>query len=205
MTGCSTEGLSASASTKNQLSGISYDAAGNVTNDGNGNQPTYNAENRMSTDAGMTYSYDADGVRMEKSSGTSGTSNWPGKSGEYLTEADLTGTINEEYIYFNGARIARIDRPSGTVHYYFSDHLGSASAISDASGNVQQRHYYYPYGGFVSSIGSDPNHYKFTGKERDSESGLDMFGARYYGSSNGPVHDAGLGREGHRCSLRSFR
>jgi hypothetical protein len=28
-----------------------------------------------------------------------------------------------------------------------------------------------------------PLHYKFTGKERDSESGLDMFGARYYGSS----------------------
>ena len=33
--------------------------------------------------------------------------------------------------------------------------------------------------------GSDPNHYKFTGKERDSESGLDNFGARYYGSSLG--------------------
>jgi RHS repeat-associated protein len=26
---------------------------------------------------------------------------------------------------------------------------------------------------------------KFTGKERDTESGLDMFGARYYGSSLG--------------------
>src|SRR5258708_40285477 len=29
------------------------------------------------------------------------------------------------------------------------------------------------------------NHYKFTGKERDSESGLDYFGARYYGSGLG--------------------
>ena len=29
------------------------------------------------------------------------------------------------------------------------------------------------------------NHYKFTGKERDTESGLDMFGARYYGSRAG--------------------
>jgi RHS repeat-associated protein len=27
--------------------------------------------------------------------------------------------------------------------------------------------------------------YKFTSKERDAESGLDMFGARYYGSSLG--------------------
>jgi RHS repeat-associated protein len=33
--------------------------------------------------------------------------------------------------------------------------------------------------------GTDPNHYKFTGKERDAESGLDDFGARYYGSSTG--------------------
>ena len=30
---------------------------------------------------------------------------------------------------------------------------------------------------------SDP--YKFTGKERDAESGLDYFGARYFGSSMG--------------------
>jgi len=33
--------------------------------------------------------------------------------------------------------------------------------------------------------GALPLAYKFTGKERDSESGLDMFGARYYGSSLG--------------------
>ena len=32
-------------------------------------------------------------------------------------------------------------------------------------------------------VNNDSNHYKFTGKERDSESGLDYFGARYY--SNG--------------------
>jgi YD repeat-containing protein len=120
MTGCSTEGLSSSASTRNQLGILTYDAAGNVTNDGNGNLPTYDAENRIATDAGVTYSYDADGFRMEKSSGTM---YWPGPGGT-LTESDLSGNINEEYIFFNGARIARVDRPSGTVHYYFSDDLG---------------------------------------------------------------------------------
>jgi RHS repeat-associated protein len=40
------------------------------------------------------------------------------------------------------------------------------------------------YGACSLSVASG-NHYKFTGKERDSESGLDMFGARYYGSSLG--------------------
>ena len=180
--GCSTEGLSASANTNNQLSILTYDAAGNVTNDGNGNQPTYDAENRISVDAGVTYYYDADGVRTEKSSGTK---YWPGPGGEVLAETDLDGNINEEYAYFNGERIARVDRPSGTVHYYFSDHLGSASVITDALGNVEQRDYYFPYGGIAYSSGSDPNHYKFTGKERDTESNLDNFGARYYASNIG--------------------
>ena len=31
----------------------------------------------------------------------------------------------------------------------------------------------------------NPLHYKFTGKERDAESGLDNFGARYYASGLG--------------------
>jgi RHS repeat-associated protein len=187
MGGCSTEGLSAIATTKNQLGGIGlqYDAAGNVTTDNLGNIATYDAENRISTIAGFAYYYDADGARMEKSSGSSGTMYWLGPSGENLAETDLTGTINEEYIYFNGERVARVDRPSGTVHYYLSDHLGSASAITDARGNVQEQYYYYPYGGLISSSGSDPNHYKFTGRERDAESNLDYFGARHYGSALG--------------------
>ncbi len=182
MNGCATEPLSAVANTMNQLSGISYDAAGNVTNDGNGNTPTYDPENRMATNVGVTYSYDADGFRMRKSSGTM---YWPGSSGEVLSEADLTGSINEEYVYFNGERIARVDRPTGTAHYYFSDHLSSTSVISDPSGTVQAAYYYFPYGGIGFTTGSDPNHYKFAGKEWDSESGLDNFGARYNASSVG--------------------
>jgi RHS repeat-associated protein len=63
--------------------------------------------------------------------------------------------------------------------------LGSASLITDASGNSVETYYYYPYGALVSSTGSDPNHYKFTGKERDSESNLDNFGARYFTSTMG--------------------
>ncbi len=119
---------------------------------------------------------------MEKSSGTL---YWYGSGGEVLAESNLSGTVNEEYIFFGGARLGRVDRPSGAVHYYFSDHLGSASMITDASGTVQERYFYYPYGGLQSSVGSDTNHYKFTGKERDAESGLDNFGARYHTSSLG--------------------
>jgi RHS repeat-associated protein len=180
---CLTELFSQTANSQNHLSGLSYDIAGNVLNDGYGNTPTYDAENRIVTDAGVTYYYDADGVRMEKSSGTM---YWPSISGEYLTETNITGTIDEEYIYFNGSRIARVDRPSGEVHYYFSNHLGSHTMVTSATGACEQDIEYFPYGGVITD--HCPNvaqHYKFTGKERDTESGNDYFGARYYGSSMG--------------------
>jgi RHS repeat-associated protein len=181
---CVTEPLNQSANSQNQLTGISYDIAGNVLNDGNGNTPTYDAENRIATDAGVTYSYDADGVRMEKYA-PSGTVYWRGPSGT-LAETNISGIINEEYIYFNGTRIARVDRPSGTVHYYFSNHLGSHTMVVSATGSCEQDIDYYPYGGIVTD--HCPNvaqHYKFTGKERDTESGLDNFRARYNASSMG--------------------
>ncbi len=110
---------------------------------------------------------------------------WPGPSGT-LTETALTGTINEEYIYFNGQRIARVDRPSGTVHYYFSNHLGSHSVVTSGTGTCEQDLDYYPYGGILTDHCSTvAQHYKFTGKERDSESGLDNFDFRYYASTMG--------------------
>jgi RHS repeat-associated protein len=184
MGSCYTEQLNYPATAQNHLTGLSYDIAGNLLNDALGNPVTYDAENRIATDAGYTYSYDADGVRTERANGSVGTMYWPGAGGT-LSETDLTGTINEEYIYFNGQRIARVDKPSGTAHYYYSDHLGSASVITDANANVTERYFYYPYGGVLYSSGSDSNRYKFTGKERDAESGLDYFGNRHYGSSFG--------------------
>ena len=69
------------------------------------------------------------------------------------------------------------------MFYYFSDHLKTASVITDSAGNIKAESDYYPWGGELQFVNNDSNHYKFTGKERDTESGLDYFGARYY--SNG--------------------
>ncbi|HLG96100.1 MAG TPA: RHS repeat-associated core domain-containing protein [Bryobacteraceae bacterium] len=44
---------------------------------------------------------------------------------------------------------------------------------------------FYPFGGERFIISTSGNAYKFTGKERDAESGLDNFGARHFGSSLG--------------------
>ena len=108
--------------------------------------------------------------------------NTPGP-GAWLNELQLVGETN--YVYFNGKRTARRD-PSGTVHYYLSDHLGSTSIVVSAAGAVENESEYYPWGGELKFSSNDSgNHYKFTGKERDSETNLDYFGARYYGNTLG--------------------
>jgi RHS repeat-associated protein len=187
------EPLSEAATVQNRLTGFTYDAAGNMTQNGSVAY-TYDAENRLTSTAGYTYVYDADGNRVEKcnitpcpTSGTNGTLYWRGTGSDTLDETDLSGNALEEYTFFNGRRIARRDISTNTVHYYFSDNLGTHSLITDQYGTMppQEESDYYPYGGEIPVSGSDPNHYKFTGKERDSESGLDNFGARFDASTLG--------------------
>jgi RHS repeat-associated protein len=81
--------------------------------------------------------------------------------------------------------VARKDFPGNTVAYYFSDHLKTASVITNASGTITSESDYYPWGGELQFVNNDSNHYKFTGKERDAETGLDLMGARYYSSGLG--------------------
>jgi RHS repeat-associated protein len=73
---------------------------------------------------------------------------------------------------------------AGTIHYYIDDHLGTTQMELSAGGWPVWQGQFTPFGGELSD-GGTPMHYKFTGKERDTESGLDYFGARYYGSSMG--------------------
>lgn len=95
-----------------------------------------------------------------------------------VAESDFSGNLKSEYVFFNGERVARRDYPSGSVAYYFSDHLKTASIITDSAGNIKAESDYYPWGGELQFVNNDSNHYKFTGKERDTESGLDYFGAQ---------------------------
>ncbi len=65
------------------------------------------------------------------------------------------------------------------VTYYHLDALGSVRAVSDQAGQVVARHDYRAFGEEVTT-GPGVDARRFTGKERDAESGLDYFGARYY-------------------------
>lgn len=101
-----------------------------------------------------------------------------------LDESDASGNITNEYVFFAGKRIARRDS-SGNVSYYFADHLGTARVVTNSSGAIQDDSDFYPFGGERPILSSSGNPYKFTSKERDPESGLDDFGARYYSSALG--------------------
>lgn len=76
-------------------------------------------------------------------------------------------------------------QPTFSAHYYFSDHLGSANVVTNATGGIEEESDCYPYGGERVITNLVPRNYKFTGKERDAESGLDNFGARYNASTMG--------------------
>ena len=73
------------------------------------------------------------------------------------------------------------------VEYYHLDAVGNVRVVTNQAGQVVERHDYLPFGeecttGPCSSnpgVGAGQTR-KFTGKERDSETGLDYFGARYY-------------------------
>ena len=68
-------------------------------------------------------------------------------------------------------------------YFYHSDHLGSASLISDYKGDEYQRIEYTPYGESwvekTQNTGLEWLPYKFTSKELDEETGLYYYGARY--------------------------
>ncbi|MFQ5664071.1 MAG: RHS repeat-associated core domain-containing protein [Terriglobia bacterium] len=165
----------------NRIDQFCYDAAGNLTHQGAcpGSTYTYNAENRMTATGGVNYTYDGDGRRVMKDNGKL---YWYGVSGEVLTESDAVGTITDEFIFFGGRRVAR-RHSAGNVFYYFEDHLGTSRIITDASGSPCYDADFYPFGGERVYLDTCPQPYKFTGRERDAESGLDYFGARYYAST----------------------
>jgi RHS repeat-associated protein len=173
-----------SATVKNQPTGLGYDVAGNLLTYGTASY-LYDLENRMLSTAGMSYTYDGNGERVLKSQTVGGAAvkRYWSMGGNALAEADGSGNLTAEYIYFGGQRVARIDLPAGSVHYYLSDHLKSTSMVVSAAGAIEEDSDYSSFGTEYPIIGAGLNRYKFTGKERDPESGLDYFGARYY--SNG--------------------
>ena len=80
-----------------------------------------------------------------------------------------------------------VTSPASLIRYQLSNHLGSACLELDESGAVISYEEYYPYGSTSYQAGRNAaevslKRYRYTGKERDEETGLYDYGARYYAS-----------------------
>lgn len=189
LTQCSGGILSVIASTTtNQITttGYQYDAAGNMTQEAGtvGYSYTFNAENRLINASGMSggpwsYVYDGNGLRVKKSNSAGGTLYWRSITGDTIAETDLNGNVTSEYVFFAGRRIGRRDA-SNNVYFYYTDQVGSTTSITAGNGAACYIATFAPYGEEHYTQNNCPQNYKFTGYERDSETGLDYAFARYY-------------------------
>jgi RHS repeat-associated protein len=174
----------------NRIDSDSYDAAGNLLNDGP-NSYTYDAENRIkSVNSGATtYTYDAEGRRVAKTTGGSLTDFIYDRQGQVILILPSNPTLIEMNVagLHLGTYVLNPGQTDGTFYYDHSDWLGTERARTNLSGTACETIQSLPFGDgqVINSTCGDVSQRHFNGKERDSESGLDEFGARYYASSMG--------------------
>ncbi len=157
-----------------------YDANGNMLT-GAGRTFTYDVENRptsiVSGGQTTTFVYDGEGRRVKKQTGSSVV--W------YISKLyECDTTTCQKYIWSGDQRVAVKQVANGQLHFYHADHLGSTNVVTDSAGAEVQRVNYTPLGQVRGTI--PPIAYKYTGKERDSETGLYWYEWRSY--------DPGIGR-----------
>jgi RHS repeat-associated protein len=114
-----------------------------------------------------------------------------GQSGEEITQLDGSGNWQRTNVYASGALIATYDTTG--LHFNLADPLGTRRLQTNYAGLPEEECQSLPYGDRLycyldpnaPATADDATPLHFTGKERDTESGNDYFGARYYGSSMG--------------------
>jgi RHS repeat-associated protein len=106
-----------------------------------------------------------------------------------LTRATLHIMDDKQRIAIVETRIMGIETgiPPQLIRYQYGNHLGSACLELADDGAFISLEEYHPYG--TTSFQAGPSaaevslkRYRYTGKERDEETGLDYYGARYYAS-----------------------
>jgi RHS repeat-associated protein len=157
-----------------------HDANGNLITDGS-RKLRYDFLNRlvevtMSGGVTLRFAYDGDGRRV-----------WKGVfNGDALTSAtfyfgrlfECTGDVCTRHVFAGDlqTRIASINDNTG-VRYYHLDRVDNVRVVTDANGAVSERITYSPFG---SERSSGETSWRYVSNERDRESGLYFFGARYY-------------------------
>jgi len=128
-----------------------------------------------------SYVYDAEGRRVRKTTGSTSVDYLYDLAGHVISEMSSSGAWNRGEVYAGGQHVATYE--NGTTYFTHADWLGTERLRTKVDGSPYSTWASYPFGEGSSSPNPSPNH--FTGKERDSETNLDYFGARYYGNAIG--------------------
>jgi len=155
------------------------------------------------------YLYDAEGRRVAKGHPaqpttipvcTTGGSDFQptekyilGQSGEQITELVTQPDGSDQWkhtnVYGGGQLIATYDQNGSQqlLHFNITDPLGTKRIQTSANGASELTCLSMPFGDGPPCIGTgqEATEQRYTGKERDQESGLDYFGARMYASTMG--------------------
>lgn len=157
---------------------FSYDARGNVVNNGErsftydqSNQPTY------MSGAG-TYRYDGNMKRVKSVVGGETIYSIYGLDGHLLYRDNVSTSKHSEYIRLGGGTAARLE--NGVASYNHNDLLGSALSSTTSSGAVDWREQYTPYGEKLLDPSANRDDVGFTGHVDDASTGLTYMQARYY-------------------------
>ncbi|MBI4752445.1 MAG: RHS repeat-associated core domain-containing protein [Acidobacteria bacterium] len=110
---------------------------------------------------------------------------------EGLTASPATPT--KEYVYGPTGMLAEVT--GGEVNFLTPDHLGSPRVLTSQNGIVVNRRDFFPFGEDIAvgvggrsagmGYGTDSLRQRFTGYEKDEETGLDFAQARYYTNALG--------------------
>ncbi len=186
-----------------------YDAHGNMTAMPHLSEMNWDFKDqlqRVNLGGGGTayYVYDAAGQRVrkviERQNGTCQKERFYLSGVEVYREYDgsaKTITVERETLHImdDQQRIAVIETrtqgddssPTQLIRFQHGNHLGSATLELDNQGSIISYEEYYPYGSTSYQAGRSAaevglKRYRYTGKERDEESGLYYHGVRYYAS-----------------------
>jgi RHS repeat-associated protein len=165
-------------------SGVTYDAAGNITNDGLGNTYTYDAEGRVTTVSGgnsASYTYGAFGRRVRQVVGSSTQDFIFDQSGRAITQMSPGWARSE--LYAGGMHVATY--VNNSTYFGHGDWLGTVRALTDPTGTPVETCTSLAFGDGQSCTGSNWSPLHFTGLEHDSESNLDHTSFRQYSSTEG--------------------
>ena len=161
----------------NRGNSIQKNREGEITNYG------YDYENRLISanlpGVNASYQYNGDGWRISKA--VNGViTKYVYDSNNVIQELDDSNSILASYNY--GPIIDEIisQKRDGVLYYYHTNALGTIRSLTDPTGNIAASYTYDAFGELDEQVGNIVNPYRFTGRRRDSETGLYYYQARYY-------------------------